>query len=195
MASPCSIAPVAPGPSRASLLLSALQFVGHRLSSKQLVLYTWCWRARSMQHQTQQCWALHLWGTAGGAAGKDLIVYKADDKLYCSDAMSTAYEFPLIDAKVTAGAQGPELEVPLDGTRYKLDSGVHPLPLRACGSDLMDAAYYIVFMVVSLCVLCTSGLCCMRPQAGGSCSACRTCVGNNVLRAEIEYSACIRSMH
>lgn len=59
-------------------------------------------------------------------------MYKAEDKIYCSDAMSTAYEFPLIDAKVTAGKEGPELEVPLDGTRYRLDSGVRPRCKAPC---------------------------------------------------------------
>jgi hypothetical protein len=43
--------------------------------------------------------------------------------MYCSTAMSTAYEFPLVDATVTSGDRGPEIEVPLDGTKYLLETG------------------------------------------------------------------------
>jgi hypothetical protein len=70
-----------------------------------------------MQTLSKVCNCLYL-------AGKDLIVHKVEDKLYCSDARSTAYEFPLMDAPLSQGENGPELEVPLDGTRYSLETGV-----------------------------------------------------------------------
>ncbi len=41
-----------------------------------------------------------------------------------SDANSTAFKYPLIDAKVFDGENGqPVVEVPLDGTQYDLTTG------------------------------------------------------------------------
>jgi len=52
------------------------------------------------------------------------MVFRVDDKLYCTDAQSTAYQYPLTDAKISnSGPDGPTIKVPLDGTVYKLESG------------------------------------------------------------------------
>eukprot|EP00958_Prasinococcus_capsulatus_P012022 scaffold1195_cov358-Prasinococcus_capsulatus_cf.AAC.10 len=52
------------------------------------------------------------------------LVFRVDDKLYCTDAQSTAYQYPLTDAKISnSGPDGPTIKVPLDGTVYKLESG------------------------------------------------------------------------
>lgn len=57
-------------------------------------------------------------------AGKELVLWYIDGVAYCSDAKSTAYEFPLMDGKVTRGEDGhPIVEVPFDGTRYDLTDG------------------------------------------------------------------------
>lgn len=43
------------------------------------------------------------------------MLYQIGDAVYCSQAASTAYEFPLIDANIDAGgADGPEITVRLD---------------------------------------------------------------------------------
>lgn len=45
-------------------------------------------------------------------AGRDLVLYQIGGAVYCSQAASTAYEFPLIDANIDAGgADGPEITV------------------------------------------------------------------------------------
>jgi len=59
-------------------------------------------------------------------AGRTLVLYRHEGKVYCSDVYSTAYKFPLVDAKVLAGggiSGGPAVEVPLDGTLYDLATG------------------------------------------------------------------------
>lgn len=43
--------------------------------------------------------------------------------MYCSDANSTAYQFPLVDASILQTKAGPAVEVPLDGTTYDLATG------------------------------------------------------------------------
>lgn len=44
--------------------------------------------------------------------------------VYASDAASTAYQFPLVDAKLSNGPNGEVVcEVPLDGTQYDLRNG------------------------------------------------------------------------
>lgn len=57
------------------------------------------------------------------ASGKELMLFKVDDSIYCTDALSTAYKFPLVDAKIQVSDAGPVIEVPLDGTKYDLKSG------------------------------------------------------------------------
>merc|ERR1711988_525588 len=58
------------------------------------------------------------------ANGQALVVYKAGNDYFCSDANSTAFKFPMSDATVTVTEQGrPQAEVPLDGTVYDLATG------------------------------------------------------------------------
>ncbi|KAK9843710.1 hypothetical protein WJX81_003262 [Elliptochloris bilobata] len=52
-----------------------------------------------------------------------IVLYRVDDDVYCSDANSTAFKFPLVDAKLLERNGGPAVEVPLDGTVYDLDTG------------------------------------------------------------------------
>ena len=46
------------------------------------------------------------------------IVLQAGQDYYCSAANSTAYKFPMSDAKVIVTPEGARVEVPLDGTIY-----------------------------------------------------------------------------
>ena len=57
------------------------------------------------------------------ASGKSIMLYRLRDKVFCSDANSTAFQYPLIDAKVTEDSKGIYVEVPLDGTIYNLQTG------------------------------------------------------------------------
>lgn len=58
------------------------------------------------------------------ATGKTLMLYKFDGMLYISDANSTAYQYPMVDAKVFRDSSGiVAAEVPLDGTVYDLATG------------------------------------------------------------------------
>jgi hypothetical protein len=53
------------------------------------------------------------------ANGDAIVVYKVGDKYYCSDANSTAFRYPMVDAKVVVDKNGePVAEVPFDGTVY-----------------------------------------------------------------------------
>lgn len=53
-----------------------------------------------------------------------ICVYRLPDgRVYCSDANSTAFEFPLSNAKVITDDGSPKIEVPLDGTVYELETG------------------------------------------------------------------------
>mmetsp|Transcript_14546 Transcript_14546/g.31674 ORF Transcript_14546/g.31674 Transcript_14546/m.31674 type:complete len:214 (-) Transcript_14546:888-1529(-) len=57
-------------------------------------------------------------------SGVAVVVYQHKEKVYCSEAMSTAYQFPLVDAKILENARGePLIESPLDGTQYRLADG------------------------------------------------------------------------
>lgn len=51
------------------------------------------------------------------------MLWVVNDTAYCTDAASTAYAYPLVDAKLLGGAKGPVVEVPLDGTQYDLATG------------------------------------------------------------------------
>ncbi|QDZ23357.1 Rieske-like [2Fe-2S] domain-containing protein [Chloropicon primus] len=54
----------------------------------------------------------------------NLILYQVEDEIYCSEANSTAYKYPLIDAAITRTSTGEiSIETPLDGTRYDLRTG------------------------------------------------------------------------
>jgi nitrite reductase/ring-hydroxylating ferredoxin subunit len=55
--------------------------------------------------------------------GKAIVLYKVGDAVYCSDANSTAYQYPLTDATILDLPTGPAVEVPLDGTQYDLATG------------------------------------------------------------------------
>jgi nitrite reductase/ring-hydroxylating ferredoxin subunit len=57
------------------------------------------------------------------ASGKAIMLYRLGDKVFCSDANSTAYQYPLTDAKVSEDSKGVYVEVPLDGTVYNLQTG------------------------------------------------------------------------
>ncbi|KAK9915717.1 hypothetical protein WJX75_003085 [Coccomyxa subellipsoidea] len=52
-----------------------------------------------------------------------IVLYQVGSEIYCSDANSTAFKFPLIDANIIERDGGPAVEVPLDGTVYDLESG------------------------------------------------------------------------
>lgn len=54
-----------------------------------------------------------------------LLLVEWQGRAFCCDAASTAFDFPLIDGTVSAqpGGGGPQIEVPLDGTRYDLATG------------------------------------------------------------------------
>lgn len=52
-----------------------------------------------------------------------VMLYNIDGDVYCSDANSTAFKFPLTHAKIVKGEAGPAVEVPLDGTIYDLETG------------------------------------------------------------------------
>lgn len=59
------------------------------------------------------------------ATGRTLMLYSFEGNIYVSDAASTAYQYPLVDAKL---AREPDsgrvtVEVPLDGTVYELSTG------------------------------------------------------------------------
>lgn len=58
--------------------------------------------------------------TSNGIA---LVLYRVDGTYFCSDANSTAYRFPMSDAKIFQGPNGPAVECPLDGTTYDLQTG------------------------------------------------------------------------
>eukprot|EP00887_Chlorella_sp_A99_P005886 scaffold1.g5886.t1 len=47
----------------------------------------------------------------------------AGDTIYCSDANSTAFQYPLADANLLQLKSGPAVESPFDGTVYDLASG------------------------------------------------------------------------
>eukprot|EP00803_Ostreobium_quekettii_P001458 evm.model.scf_161.13 EVM.evm.TU.scf_161.13 scf_161:124603-128203(-) len=76
-------------------------------------------------------------GTVDGFKGKNtqsvildsgvaFVLYTVDGTVYCSDANSTAFKFPLSDAKIVKGDGGPAVECPLDGTTYDLATGKFP---------------------------------------------------------------------
>lgn len=52
-----------------------------------------------------------------------VMLYNVNGEVYCSDANSTAFKFPLTHAKIVKGESGPAVEVPLDGTIYDLETG------------------------------------------------------------------------
>ncbi len=52
------------------------------------------------------------------------MVYRHKNKVYCSDALSTAFKYPLVDGVILDGPDGrPVVETPLDGTQYDLATG------------------------------------------------------------------------
>ncbi|KAK9809056.1 hypothetical protein WJX72_008605 [[Myrmecia] bisecta] len=55
--------------------------------------------------------------------GTAIMLYQVDDEIYCSDANSTAFQFPLANAKIVQRKSGPAIEVALDGTIYDLATG------------------------------------------------------------------------
>lgn len=57
------------------------------------------------------------------AGKRTIIVFRYKGRFYCTDCNSTAYKFPLVDAPITDGPSGPQIEVPLDGTIYDLATG------------------------------------------------------------------------
>lgn len=78
------------------------------------------------------------------ATGRAICLYKVDDKVYCSDANSTAFKYPLADANLLMLKTGPAVETRLDGTTYDLATGKvlawcpKNNPLRAVLGSLKD---------------------------------------------------------
>ncbi|KAI8474048.1 MAG: hypothetical protein J3K34DRAFT_518543 [Monoraphidium minutum] len=56
-------------------------------------------------------------------SGVKVCVYKFGSKVFASQLESTAYQFPLFDAKVFQEGSRVIAEVPLDGTQYDLATG------------------------------------------------------------------------
>ena len=59
-------------------------------------------------------------------SGRAICIFKPDqssDKLYCTDANSTAYGYPLADASLIKSGNKILVEVKLDGTQYELQTG------------------------------------------------------------------------
>jgi nitrite reductase/ring-hydroxylating ferredoxin subunit len=75
-----------------------------------------------------------------------IIVWLIAGELFCSDANSTAFQFPLVDGKISSRAGGPAVEVPLDGTVYDLGTGEvlewvpKNTPIRAVLNTLKSSA-------------------------------------------------------
>ncbi|KAL4429030.1 hypothetical protein ABPG77_006069 [Micractinium sp. CCAP 211/92] len=57
------------------------------------------------------------------ATGRAVCLFKVNDRIYASDANSTAYKYPLADASILSVKGAPAVEVPLDGTVYDLATG------------------------------------------------------------------------
>ncbi|KAL4545876.1 hypothetical protein Ndes2526B_g05006 [Nannochloris sp. 'desiccata'] len=57
------------------------------------------------------------------ATGKAICLYKVGEQIFCSDANSTAYQYPLADANILGLKTGPAVESKLDGTVYDLATG------------------------------------------------------------------------
>jgi nitrite reductase/ring-hydroxylating ferredoxin subunit len=57
------------------------------------------------------------------ATGRAIMLYKVGETVYCSDAASTAYSYPLADANLLSVKGRPAVEVKLDGTVYDLATG------------------------------------------------------------------------
>lgn len=51
------------------------------------------------------------------------MISRYGDQVFCSAPNSTAYQFPLSDARIFERAGKPAIEVPLDGTVYDLQNG------------------------------------------------------------------------
>lgn len=67
-------------------------------------------------------------------ATRTVMVYKFDNRVFVSDASSTAYQYPMTDAKLSKDTQTGRVsaEVPLDGTIYDLSTGA---VLKWCPKD------------------------------------------------------------
>jgi len=57
------------------------------------------------------------------ATGRAICLYKVQDEIFCTDANSTAFKYPLADANLLKLNSGPAVETKLDGTVYDLRSG------------------------------------------------------------------------
>lgn len=57
-------------------------------------------------------------------SGRAICLFKVDSTIYCTDANSTAFKYPLADASIIQLKNGePAVEVKLDGTVYELATG------------------------------------------------------------------------
>ncbi|PNH11225.1 putative sodium/metabolite cotransporter BASS4, chloroplastic [Tetrabaena socialis] len=63
---------------------------------------------------------------------KMVVLHLFNDTIFAMDAFSTAYQYPLLDAKLEEGPDGPVIETPLDGTVYDLKTGK---VIKWCPSD------------------------------------------------------------
>ena len=57
------------------------------------------------------------------ATGRAICLFKVEDTVYCTDANSTAFKYPLSDANLLQLKTGPAVETKLDGTTYDLKTG------------------------------------------------------------------------
>lgn len=52
-----------------------------------------------------------------------VVLVRSGEEYFCTDAKSTAYQFPLVDANLVEVEGKPAIECPLDGTVYDLRTG------------------------------------------------------------------------
>lgn len=52
-----------------------------------------------------------------------VVLVRSGEEFFCTDAKSTAYQFPLVDANLVEVEGKPAIECPLDGTVYDLRTG------------------------------------------------------------------------
>lgn len=67
-----------------------------------------------------------------------IVIYRGGSSYFCSDANSTAFKYPMIDAKVEVDKETGDVtaEVPFDGTVYVLNSKPTPGAVKVwCPQD------------------------------------------------------------
>ena len=96
---------------------------------------TACALVRCVSPDSKSLMAASLSCRHSHTAGPAFAFLQVGDEVYCSDANSTAYQYPLVDASILKTKSGPAVEVGLDGTTYDLATGkVGPRALHlVCG--------------------------------------------------------------